>query len=131
MRFVRFEATTPNARGAHIGVFGLANGLRSAGRLTEADLSWLTANNAFGNAAYPDPGTVDPTLFDKAVHPFATCWFRSTATHLLDYVEEYLHVLTRYGVDWHRRETDDPGVILYEDDVQVVAEPPPRQASGG
>ena len=123
MRFVRFEATTPNARGAHIGIFGLANGLRSAHRLTEADLQWLTVNNAYGNDAYVDPGTVDPTLFDKAIHPVATCWFKSTATHLLLYVDGYLQLLTRYGVDWRRRESDDPGTILYEDDVQVVAEP--------
>lgn len=123
MHFVRFEASAPNARGSHIGVFGLANGLRSANRLTEADLDWLTINNAYGNQAYVDPGTVDPTLFDKAIHPHATCWFKSAATHLLDYVDGYLDLLTRHGVAWRRQESAHPGDVLYEDDVQVVVDP--------
>ena len=123
MRFIRYGASMPNARGAHIGVFGLANGLRSANRLTAADLDWLALNNAFGNAVYTDPGSLDPTLFDKVIHPHATCWFKSTARHLLNNVDGYLDLLTRYGVSWRRRESEDPGEILYEDEVQVVVEP--------
>jgi hypothetical protein len=123
MRFIRYEASTPNPRGAHIGVFGLANGLRSANRLTAADLHWLAVNNAYGNAAYTDPGTVDPTIFDRAIHPHATCWFKSTAEHLLQYVDGYLELLTRYGVGWRRRESEHPGRVIYEDDVQVVVDP--------
>jgi hypothetical protein len=126
VRFIRYEASTPNARGAHIGVFGLANGLRSANRLTAADLDWLKTNNAYGDAAYPDPATVDATLFDKVIHPYATCWFKSTAEHLLQYVDGYLELLTRYGVAWRRLECEHPGRVLYEDDVQVVLEPDVR-----
>jgi hypothetical protein len=123
MDFVRFESAQPNHRGAHIGIFGLANGLRSANRLSEVDRRWLAINNAHGNAAYANPAAHDATLFDRSIHPHATCWFKATAVDLLDYTVSYLELLTRYGVAWRRRDADDPGVILYEDEVQVVVEP--------
>ena len=105
MEFVRFESATPNRRAAHTGIFGPANGLRSANRLSAADLEWLTLNNALGDAAYTDPGWVDPCIFDKKIHPHATCWFKASAVHLLAYATGYLDLLDRYGVAWRR-----PGV---------------------
>jgi len=120
MRYVRYESATPNHRGAHTGIFGLANELRRLGRLDEADLDWLARQNAWGDAAYADPATVDPAIFDKTIHPSASCWFKVTATHLLDQVPGYLDLLDRHGVRWRERRSDDPGIAIYEDDVQVV-----------
>jgi hypothetical protein len=118
--YVRFEAAEPNARGAHIGIFGLANGLARDGHLTPDEWAWWRAGNDWFEAAYTDPATVDPTLFDRSVHPHVTCWFKDTAGHLLARVPGYLDLLDRHGVAWRERRSPDPGPVLYEDDVQVL-----------
>lgn len=82
-KFVRYEASMPNGRGLHPGIFALANGLASDGRLST----------------------------------------KRTATHLLTGVEFYTDLLHRYGVGWRVRYSNDPGRILYEDDVQIVVAP--------
>lgn len=123
--FVRYESPTPHRRGAHTGIFGLANGLRADGLLSPDDLAWLNAANARGDAAYPDPATVDPSVFDKRVHPIASCWFRTSATGLLREIPGYLDLLDRYGVPWVRRTSDAPGRVIYSDAFQVVVVPAP------
>lgn len=125
MEFVRFESPTPNGRGAHIGIFGLANGLAHRDLLSSQDREWLATSNAWGDTAYADPATVDATIFDKTVHPLATCWFKSTAEHLLVQVSGYLDLLDRYDVKWRERRATDPGRPIYEDQVQVVVLPYP------
>lgn len=123
MRYVRFEAAVPNSRGTYPGVFGLANGLARSGRLSADDWAWWRAANDWYDAAYPDPATVDPTLFDKGRHPGLTCWFCDSAEHLLRRLPGYLALLDRYGIAWRERRSADPGVIRYRDDVQVAVTP--------
>jgi hypothetical protein len=79
---------------------------------------------AWFEAAYTDPSTVDPTIFDKSVHPHASCWFKESAEHLLDRVPGYLALLDRYGISWVERRSRNPGTIIYEDADQVVVTPP-------
>ncbi len=123
MTYLRYEADRASPGKSPTGIFGLANGLARSGRLTPADRTWWRAANDWYDAAYPDPGTVDPTLFDKTVNPVVSCWFRESATHLLAKVPGYLALLDRYGVRWVERRSQDPGVILYADDVQIVVRP--------
>lgn len=99
----------------------MANGLARAGRLTEVDWAWWRANNDWFDAAYPDPATVDPTLFDGSIP--VSCWFKDTAVHLLERVPGYLALLDRYQVGWVERRSPAPGLIRYEDDVQIVVTP--------
>lgn len=121
--YIRFDSAVVNLRGTHTGIFGLVNGLARTGRLSPDELAWVRRNNDWFDAAYPDPATVDPTLFDRAVHPRTSCWFKVTATSLLERVPGYLAVLDRHGVPWVERRSTRPGKILYEDDVQVVVTP--------
>jgi len=121
--YIRYESATPNAHGLHTGVFGLANVLARTGQLTTADWGWWRTNNDWLDAAYTDPATVDPSLFDKTKNPIVICWFKETATHLLDRVPGYLDLLDRYGIGWVERRTSNPGTVLYEDDVQVLTRP--------
>lgn len=123
MLYVRYESPISDSRGENIGIFALANDLAWSGRLSTSDWSWWRSSNDWFNAAYTDPATVDPTLFDKTRTPAVTCWFKSTASHLLDRIPGYLTLLDRYGVAWTVRGTSEPGQILYHDDVQVVAVP--------
>jgi hypothetical protein len=121
--YLRYEAAHASPGKSPTGIFGLANGLARSGRLTPADWTLWRAANDWYDAAYPDPGTVDPTLFDKTVNPVVSCWFRESATHLLAKVPDHLALLDRYGVGWVERRSPDPGVILYADDVQIVVRP--------
>lgn len=123
--FVRYEANEPNARGARIGIFGLANALAREGRLSPEDHKWWATSNAWYNDAYPDPSLTHPTVYDRAIHPSAQAWFRISAVHLLAGIPGYLELLSRYGVNWQESRSTDPGIVLYEDEVQVVVDPYP------
>lgn len=121
--YVRFQSPHPGKRGVHTGVFGLTNLLGRSGRLTvEQHRAWRKGNEWY-DAAYPDPSDTDPSVYDETVNPQATAWFKISATHLLDRVPEYLEILRAHGVECERVESDDPGRIIYEDDVQIVVVP--------
>lgn len=121
--YVRFESAVANRHGTFVGVFALANGLAASGRVSPDDWLWWRSNNDWLNAAYPDPAAADPTIFDVAINPSAASWFKTSAGHLLDRVPGYLELLDRYQIAWVRKESDQRGRILYEDDVQVVVAP--------
>ena len=121
--FIRYQAVEPNHRGVKIGIFGLANGLAREGALTEQDYQWWTKANTWYDDAYPDPSTIDPSVYDRGVNPQAQAWFKTTAGQLLARVPHYLTLLDRYGVNWEISRSSNPGIILYEDDVQVVVNP--------
>lgn len=122
-QFVRYQAVFPNDRGTYPGVFALTNGLAHAGALSAPDRAWWRVANDWCNDAYPDPSAIDPSVYDRTVHSTAQAWFKSTALHLLAMVDEYVALLHRYGVPCEQIRTNDPGEILYEDEVQVVAVP--------
>ena len=121
--FVRFQSPTPGRRGVHFGVFGLMNRLGRGGLLTAEEHAAWRAGNAWFDAAYADPCTTDPSVYDETVHPQATAWFKDTAHHLLDRVPPYLAILQAHGVPCDRVEHRDPGAVIYEDDVQIVVVP--------
>ena len=124
-RFVRFQSAVPNRHGRFPGVFALTNGLGRGGLLSPEDHAWWREENARADALYPDPSTVDPSCYDRAINPGARAWFKDTAHDLLELTAEYLRLLDRYGVPWVELRSSSPGRILYEDDVQVVALPYP------
>jgi hypothetical protein len=63
---------------------------------------------------------VDRSVYDRAINPSAQSWFRRTAAHLVAGVEFYTDLLHRYDVGWRVLYSNDPGTVLYEDDVQIV-----------
>lgn len=125
-KFVRYQASNPNRRGSYPGVFALANGLARDGKLSDQDwVAWRKANDYF-DSAYTDPSTVDKLIYDRAVNPSAQSWFKRSATDLIAGVEFYTDLLGRYGIGWQVLYSNDPGLVLYEDDVQVVVAPRTR-----
>ncbi|WP_455835517.1 hypothetical protein [Pseudarthrobacter siccitolerans] len=128
LKFVRFQAANPNSRGCYPGIFALANGLARDGKLSDKDwAAWRKANDHF-DSAYTDPSTVDKKVYDRAINPSAQSWFKRTATDLIVGVQFYTDLLDRYGLDWQLLHSNDPGNVLYEDDVQVVVVPHPGVA---
>ncbi|GAA0621151.1 hypothetical protein GCM10010174_44900 [Kutzneria viridogrisea] len=118
--FLRFQSPTPNRRGVYPGIFALVNGLGFAGELTEAEEEFRRVNNAWYDAAYTNPSTVDPAVYRT---PLAASWFRMTSTGLVDRIAGYLEILAAHAVAYVRLESTDPGWVLYEDADQVVVVP--------
>jgi hypothetical protein len=123
MLYLRWESPVADALGRRVGIFGLANVLARTGALSPRDWALWRAGNDWYDAAYLDPGTVDPAIFDREIYPRTSCWFKESATHLLERVPETLALLDRYGVAWVRRESLDPGIVIYEDPDQIVVVP--------
>lgn len=121
--FVRYQAHVPNRRGIHTGVFGLANALAHKGKLSDIERAAWRAGNDWFNLAYPDPSESNPGVSDSQVNPQAAAWFKETATHLLERIEPYLEMLRQHGVPFVRLVSDNPGQVIYEDEVQVVVVP--------
>ncbi|CAM5337992.1 hypothetical protein SVIOM342S_02320 [Streptomyces violaceorubidus] len=123
VQYLRFQSPHRNSRGHFTGVFGLVNNLAREGRLSDEQETFRRRNNRWHDAAYTDPSTVDPRVYDEAVNPGAAAWFKPSATHLLARVSGYLEILSAHGVDCRALRSADPGRVIYEDDVQVVVVP--------
>ncbi|MEW2066322.1 hypothetical protein [Streptomyces sp. NPDC007346] len=123
VHYVRFQSPHRNRRGHFTGVFGLINMLAREGRLTEEQELFRRKHNSWYNAAYTDPSTVDPAVYDHEINPGAAAWFKPSARHLLARVPGYLEILAAHGVDCRLLRSADPGRVIYEDDVQVVVVP--------
>ncbi|NJQ07808.1 hypothetical protein [Streptomyces lonarensis] len=123
VQYVRFQSTQWNSRGNFTGVFGLVNSLAREGRLSEEQENFRRRNNDWYTAAYTDPSTVDPHVYDDEINPGAAAWFKPSATHLLARVPGYLEILSEHGVDCRALRSADPGRVVYEDDVQIVVVP--------
>ncbi|GAB7035571.1 hypothetical protein AB0G35_26200 [Streptomyces sp. NPDC021749] len=122
-RYVRFQGTTRSPHGHFPGIFALANGLARDGRLSEEQYRFWRAANDWYDAHYANPSDTDPLVYDRQRNPGAVAWFKINATHLIDRVDGYLHLLAAHGVPYERLESTDPGHIIYEDDDQVVVVP--------
>ncbi|WP_326945799.1 hypothetical protein OG439_40745 [Amycolatopsis sp. NBC_01307] len=108
----------------HPGFFGLINDLSRAGRLTSEQEEFRRTNHAWYEAHYTNPTTVDPTVYDPAVNPGATAWFKQSARQLVDRAAGYLGILDTHGVRCERLVSrQPPGRIVYEDADQIVVVP--------
>jgi hypothetical protein len=120
--YIRYCSANARVDGSHVGIFGLVNVLGRHGMLSPAEEAFRRENNAWYDAAYPDPCRHNP---DAYAHPLAAAWFKATSGSLVARVDGYLAILDTHRVAWQRLETTDPGRVTYEDDYQVVAIPDP------
>ncbi|MGV9237003.1 hypothetical protein [Streptomyces nigra] len=128
MAGLRVESPHRNSRGGFTGVFGLVNNLARQGRLSEEQEALRRRNNRWYDAAYTDPSTVDPRVYDERVNPGAAAWFKPSATHLLARVPGHLQILAVHGVECQLLRSADPGRVVYEDAVRIVVVPYARSA---
>jgi hypothetical protein len=68
-----------------------------------------------------------PTRFSRSLRPHrrpkAVCWFRSSAREHLRRAWELVRILEHNDVPIDTIKIETPGYLVYEDAVQVVAEP--------
>ncbi len=62
-----------------------------------------------------------PPFDTKNIDVNGVCWFKSSATHWINLFREIIAILEDSDIQTKMLRTDKPGMILYEDDVQVVA----------
>lgn len=121
--YLRCQGLQLDSRGVFPGIYGLANGLARADKLSPQDYLWWQAANAFGDAAYPDPSALHPEVYNRQINPHAQAWFKTSAKHLIAYTAGYLVLLRKYGILVVELRSNDPGEIIYEDSVQIVVNP--------
>ncbi|WP_018683574.1 hypothetical protein [Actinokineospora enzanensis] len=120
---MRFQAAVETGDGRFPGVFGLVNGLARRGVLSGEQEAFRRVSNDWFDANFTNPGTVDPSVYDQGLHPGAVAWFKASAGELIERVTGYLEILDQHQVGWVRLAATDPGLIIYEDEHQVVAMP--------
>ncbi|MFE7743058.1 hypothetical protein [Nocardia sp. NPDC057455] len=120
--FVRYQAAAPNRHGRYPGIFALINGLARSGRLTPEQERFRRRENDWYTENLADPGRLDPSPYNRARHPAAEAWFKSSATHFIARVDGYLAILDAHGIEWCRLSSDAPGRIIYDDPYQVIVE---------
>lgn len=129
--YVRFQGTRRSPRGHFPGIFGLANNLARQGTLSDQQYRLWRAGNDWYDANYTNPSHIDPTIYDHDLNPGAVAWFKASAVHLIDRVEDYLEILAAHDVSCVRVESTNPGKIIYEDSEQVVVVPWESGKPGG
>ncbi len=131
VRYIRFQSPHRNSRGDFTGVFSVSSTIwrgRAGSRRNKKPSA--AANNRWYDAAYPNPSTVDPDIYDDDINPgAAAAWFKPSATHLLDRVPGYLEILSAHGIDCRALRSVDPGRVVYEDAAQIVVVPHAPEAA--
>ena len=52
------------------------------------------------------------------------CWFKTNSSEHISRIQEMAVILERNGINVRKISTDKPGFMIYEDEWQLVAEPP-------
>jgi hypothetical protein len=119
--YVRYQSPLPDRRGRRIGIFGLVNMLGHRGHLSTAEEEFRRTTNAWYDAAYTNPSTLDPSVYEDNL--LAAAWFKPAAAYLLEPIDGYLKILAAHNVPCERFTSSAPGRVLYEDQHQVVVVP--------
>ncbi|WP_202878354.1 hypothetical protein [Kribbella jejuensis] len=95
--------------------------LSNRGYLSGDEERFRRTTNAWYDATYINPSTVDPSIY--ADNPDAASWFKPTAHHLFEPIPGYLEILAAHNVPCRRYTSPSPGRVLYEDPHQLVVVP--------
>jgi hypothetical protein len=119
--YVRFQAATPNRRGIRPGVFALLNRAEQQGLLTAGQVSLKRSAYAWFDANLTDPSAVNPAVYDRERYPLAVAWFKASSHAHLDWADRCAGILAAHGVVCEEVRSPSPGVVIYEDQHQVIA----------
>lgn len=120
---VRFVTPKIDPRsGRRQGLFAAARDLRESGRLSAGDEARLDAiRERFSiNLSVPNRFSLSARAHAKEQ---AISWFKDTSQDCISRMRDYASVLDDYDVLTEMIRTLRPGIVVYEDDHQVVAYP--------
>ena len=117
--YIRFQGQKQNETSASkLGIFQLAFELRDEGDLPRYVLTELIENIEWLRA-----NLHSPEILDKDEHHRAISWFLPTAHEPISRVRSMAAILNEYGYHIEQVQARDPGIVIYEDEFQVVAKP--------
>jgi hypothetical protein len=91
-------------------------------------LEWRTITGSDADAlnelrAWFSENLEKPTSFGRGNLSRGICWFRTDANEHVSRMWEMVRILERNGIFVKKIRTDRPGYVVYEDELQIVAEP--------
>lgn len=121
--FIRFTTQFKNDNGNYeTGVFQAAAFLRKSSELYEYDLKRLEDIKDWFN-----DNLEKPTKFSKSkrknAENISLSWYKNSATDYIQRMYEMKVILEKYDIIVEVVKRDNPGTIIYEDDIQVSALP--------
>ena len=124
--YVRFVIASRNpSSGLREGLFRTAYRLRREGELQAHEYARLDLALAWLDNNLPVPGRFNRSTSKGASQRNSNglCWFKSSAREAIGQVRTIVDILSEYGYAIETLTTRRPGYFVYEDDIQVVAEP--------
>jgi len=123
LRFVE-GADSHDIRWLH-GVITAARVLRDKGCLDSHQVALVETTFDWFNTHIPCPPFEEKIESGKWSQD-AVAWFRPDAGEAIQHMWDLVAILKEHGVPVRVLRTDSPGLIVYRDDYQVVAETPMR-----
>ncbi len=100
------------------GILVAAHTLRDEGDLTVAEHNELRLAIKWFNEHLPHPKVLHNTEHRRAIS-----WFKPAATQFIQKMWQLKELLDQHDHYVEVLRTTDPGIIVYEDEVQVIAKP--------
>ena len=120
LRFVVAEKDEDSGR--RQGIFIVAYALRDSGNLLDYEAERITESLTWfkKNLKIPDKFSISVKSNAK---PRAISWYKNTALECISRMYALKAILETNGIFVELIKTDNPGLIVYEDEHQVTAEP--------
>ncbi len=116
--YIRFVVGTNREEPKHqAGVVASARILKEGGQLPDYEVEHVEEIFSWLNTHLPCP-----PFSGKKWSPDAISWFKSSAQDMISKFRELIAILEEHDHPVEMLRTDHPGMILYEDDFQVVAQ---------
>lgn len=121
-RFIRVQVNYRGRLGVEVGVFIATDHLRRAGRLSPAqEARYLDIDDWF-HVHLPNPD-----FYADGNTVGAVTWFKTPVPPAMaERIDQLRDILTAHGVAHETVASDDPGELVYEDDVQIGVIPHDR-----
>jgi hypothetical protein len=116
IRFVIQDSSPDSTR--RTGLLVASHWLRDYGAIPPEDHRRLVRTLLWFNESVPIP-----RILKSEENRRALSWFRSSATDAIARAWELVSIARENGMHVDVLRTSDPGIVLYEDPVQVVAKP--------
>ncbi len=125
--YLRFVTIQPDEdTGLPRGLFGIAYELKRGCQLTKYEYEILADLLNWFEKHLSIPDRFNKTKskgYYRRQHTNGICWFKSGATTHIKKMREIAHILSEHGHFINEVKSTRLGYIVYEDEVQIVAEP--------
>jgi hypothetical protein len=114
MKYLRFQVRYSGKLGLPVGIFGACHHLMRAGRLSPEETELFLRVDGWFDEQLPHP-----PFYADGNSIRAITWFKPTATELIAALSPLRALLEKYEVVYDIVESEDPGIIVYEDAFQI------------